>query len=252
MQFTVTQNDLIAKNTYHMRLTGDTRQITRPGQFVQVALPGFYLRRPISVCDWHAGESGTLDLVYKTVGHGTEAMAALKPDAALDLLCGLGNGYNINDRMEVNQSQYPLLVGGGVGVPPLYALGKGLLAGLKKPRLVMGFGSDEVFYQREFQALDIPVDVTTIDGSAGQKGLVTDAITRLHGQFDYVYACGPEPMLRAVHALCQQYGIPGQYSFEERMACGFGVCMGCTCKTKYGAKRICKDGPVLFGEEIVW
>lgn len=253
MLFTVLSNQPIAPAVWHMRLTGDTCAITRPGQFVQIAVPGFYLRRPISVCDWRPDERGTLDLIYKTVGHGTEAMGELEEGAELDLLTGLGNGYDVNERDEVTASQFPLLVGGGVGVPPLYALCKKLLAACKKPSVILGFNTgSEVFWKREFEELGVPVTVTTADGSVGVEGFVTDAMRQAHGRYDYAYTCGPEPMLKAVYNLCDANRIPGQFSFEEHMACGFGVCMGCSCKTKYGAKRICKDGPVLFKEEIVW
>ncbi len=253
MLLTITQNDCIAKNVYHMRLMGDTREITCAGQFVQVRLPNFYLARPISVCDYFANKRGTLDLVYKRVGHGTEAMSTLQTGVTLDVLMGLGNGYDVNRRDEVTNTHFPLLIGGGVGVPPLYALCKKLVATCKKPTVIMGFNTaEEVFYFSEFETLGVPVIVTTADGSMGTKGFVTDAMKNLSGKYDYVYTCGPEPMLKAVHALCLSNSISGQYSFEERMACGFGACMGCSCQTKYGAKRICKDGPVLFSEEIVW
>lgn len=251
MLFTIKENTEIAPGVYRMALQGDTRKIMDPGQFVQIAVPGFYLRRPISVCDWRPGEEGDLDVIYKTVGHGTEAMSGLRPGAALDLLTGLGNGYDINRRDEVTASQFPLLVGGGVGTPPLYGLCRRLLAGLKSPKVILGFNTaEEVFGLSMFKALGVEPIVTTADGSLGVKGFVTDGMKRCAGQYDYVYACGPEPMLKAVYD--QTAGIPGQYSFEERMACGFGVCMGCSCQTKYGSKRICKDGPVLFREEILW
>ncbi|MEG1775955.1 MAG: dihydroorotate dehydrogenase electron transfer subunit [Clostridia bacterium] len=253
MLFTLHSNSCIAPNVFHLRLIGDTRGITRCGQFVQIALPNFYLRRPLSVCDWRPGEKGTLDLIYKVVGHGTEALTALEQGAELDLLTGLGNGYDVNERDEVTASQFPLLVGGGVGVPPLYALCKHLLASCKKPEVILGFNTaEEIFWKSEFEQLSVPVTVATADGSAGVKGFVTDAMRLLHGKYDYVYTCGPEPMLKAVYQICTENSIHAQFSFEERMACGFGVCMGCSCQTKYGSKRICKDGPVLFREEIVW
>lgn len=253
MKLTICSNTPIAPNVYHMRLEGDTRAVKRSGQFVQLAVPGFYLRRPISVCDWRPDEHGTLDLIYKVVGRGTEGMSELDAGAEVDALLGLGNGYDINERDEVTISQFPLLVGGGVGVPPLYALCKKLLAACKKPSVILGFNTaTEVFWKREFEQLFVPVTVTTVDGSLGQEGFVTDAMRQLGGRYDYVYTCGPEPMLKAVYNLCDANGVHGQFSFEERMACGFGVCMGCSCQTKYGSKRICKDGPVLFKEEIVW
>jgi len=236
-----------------MELTGDTRELTRPGQFVQVALPGFYLRRPLSVCDWVKGEQGSLTLIYKALGQGTRQLGEMQPGDSLDLLTGLGNGYDVDGLPDVQACERPLLVGGGVGTPPLFGLCKALLVLGKKPVVVLGFGTaDEIFLDREFADLGVSVHLCTLDGSAGRKGLVTLGMQELRGQFDYVFACGPEPMLRAVHAQAQESGIPGQYSFEERMACGFGVCMGCSCETKYGSRRICKDGPVLRGEEIRW
>ena len=248
MQLTIILNRCIAKQTYHMRFSGDTRQILRAGQFVQIQLPSFYLRRPISVYDYHANETGTLDIIYKVVGKGTEYMAHLPEGTTLDVLMGLGNGYDTNI-----PNQKPLLIGGGVGVPPLYALCKELLLKGQKPQVIMGFNtSDEVFGLKAYQALGVPVTLTTVDGSQGMKGFVTDAMHALQAQYDYVYTCGPEPMLKAIHALTEKQGITGQYSFEERMACGFGACMGCSCETKYGPKRICKDGPVLFSEDILW
>ncbi len=240
MIFTVKNQTRLTENVYRLTLTGDTSAIVRPGQFVQLQLPGFYLRRPISVCDWDAD---TLTLIYKVVGEGTKAMTALQPGAALDLLTGLGNGFDT-----ACCGDKPLLVGGGVGLPPLYGLCKTLLREGKHPRVVMGFNTaSEVFLEAEFRALNVPVTVTTADGTCGMKGFVTAALPGL--DFDSTFACGPEPMLRALYNATDK---PGQYSFEARMACGFGACMGCTCQTKYGAKRICKDGPVLQKEEIVW
>ena len=245
MRFTIKEQRQLTSTVYFMRLEGDTTGISKTGQFVQIQLPGFYLRRPISINDWTCGENGTLDLIYKVVGHGTEAMKLLPDGTELDLLIGLGNGYNID-----GDEQKPLLIGGGVGVPPLYALCKALIAQGKKPAVVLGFNTaSEVFWKDEFEALGVPVTVTTADGSMGVKGFVTNA---MDGDFDYVYTCGPEPMFKAVYKVLDEKGISGQFSFEERMACGFGVCMGCSCKTKYGNKRICKDGPVLVKEEIIW
>ena len=253
MRFVVKENREIAPGVYLMRLSGDTRAITAPGQFVQVALPGFYLRRPISVCDWRPGDPGMLELIYKAVGHGTEAMGERKPGEELDLLTGLGNGFDVNRRDEVTASQFPLLVGGGVGAPPLYGLCKSLTAALKTPRVILGFGgAREVFLKEEFETLGAEVVLTTMDGSAGLRGLVTDGMERYRGKCDYVYACGPLPMLKAVWERCERDELPGQFSGEERMACGFGVCMGCSVQTKYGPKRVCKDGPVLVREEILW
>ena len=252
MQFLVRNHQEIAPTVFRMTLTGDTRGITNAGQFVQIALPGFYLRRPISICDWCPGESGTLEIIYKTVGHGTEALSAFPIGAELDLLAGLGNGYDLQCSGAL-ACQKPLLVGGGVGAPPLYGLCKKLLEAGKKPTVLLGFNTaQEVFLQREFQALGVSCEVCTVDGSAGTAGFVTNGMSRLTNAYDYVFACGPEPMLKAVHSLCGTEKVGGQFSFEERMACGFGVCMGCSCKTRYGSKRICKDGPVLRWEEIVW
>ena len=238
--FTITQNEPLSKGIYLLRLAGDTSAITAPGQFVNIKLDGFYLRRPISVCDWQEGE---LTLIYKVLGHGTAAMTELKPGAKLDLLTGLGNGYDV-----AKSGDKPLLVGGGVGVPPLYGLAKRLLAEGKKPSAILGFNTaDEIFWADRFAELGVPVLLTTADGSAGQKGFVTDAMANV--DYDYLYTCGPEPMLKAIHKICSS---SGQFSFEERMGCGFGACMGCSCKTIYGNKRICKEGPVLVKEEILW
>jgi dihydroorotate dehydrogenase electron transfer subunit len=237
--FTILENVPLTGAVYKMRLSGDTGAITRPGQFVNLKLDGFYLRRPISVCDW---DERSLTILYKVVGGGTAAMSRLVPGDTLDLLTGLGNGYDLS-----SAGDRPLLLGGGVGVPPLYRLAKDLLAAGKRVSVVLGFNTaDEVFYENEFRALGADVTVTTVDGSCGVKGFVTDA---LPDDYTYFYTCGPEPMLRAVYRACQ---TGGQFSFEERMGCGFGACMGCSCKTVTGYKRICKDGPVLRKEEILW
>ena len=239
--YTVCSNEPLARQVFRMRLLGDTSAITAPGQFVDLALPGFFLRRPISICDYDADG---LTIIYKVVGKGTAALSRLAPGAELDALSGLGNGFDTQ-----KSGESPLLIGGGVGVPPLYALAKRLLAEDKCPTAILGFNkADEVFYAGEFENLGVRTIVCTADGSVGVRGFVTDAIATLSG-YSFYYACGPEPMLRAVHALCS---CGGQLSFEERMGCGFGACMGCSCKTKYGNKRICKDGPVLDKEEIVW
>ena len=240
MTFTLESNQPLTALVWRMVLRGDTDAITRPGQFVQVQLPGFYLRRPISVCDWDAER---LTLVYKVVGQGTDAMTTYAPGMTLDLLTGLGNGFDTaacGDR--------PLLVGGGVGLPPMIGLCRTLLAEGKHPTVLAGFGSaQEVFLRDAVEALGAPFVLTTLDGSAGIRGLVTDALPGL--TFDSLCACGPLPMLKA---LDQATACPGQFSFEERMGCGFGACMGCTVKVKGGYKRICKDGPVLVKEEILW
>ena len=240
MEFRLLENLPLTSAVWRMRLGGDTSGITRPGQFVQVKLPGFYLRRPISVCDW---DGDSLTLVYKVVGQGTEAMTGLRPGETLDLLTGLGNGFDVNAC-----GQRPLLVGGGVGLPPMIGLCRTLVECGKKPTVLAGFNTAaEVFLRDAVEQLGVPFVLATMDGSAGVKGLVTDAMGSL--DFDSVCACGPEPMLRAVYHAAE---VPGQFSFEERMGCGFGACMGCSCKTKYGSKRICKDGPVLAREEIIW
>ncbi len=239
--FDIISNKKIAKDVYEMILKGDTSEITSPGQFVNIKLDGLYLRRPISVCDY--GEN-SLTLVYKTVGKGTLQMSKMAKGEKLDILTGLGNGYNTE-----KSGDAPLLIGGGVGVPPLFALAKKLLSDGKNVSVIIGFNtSDEIFYHDEFEKIGAKVYVTTVDGSVGTKGFVTDAVTKADG-YSYVYTCGPEPMLKAVYNGTE---TSGQYSFEERMGCGFGACMGCSCKTKYGNKRICKDGPVLEKEEIIW
>ena len=237
--FTITDNVPLTAAVYKMRLNGDTSAITTPGQFVNIRLDGFYLRRPLSVCDW---EKDSLTLIYKVVGGGTERMSRMTAGEKLDVLTGLGNGYDLS--LSGNR---PLLLGGGVGVPPLYALAKALIKQGKQVHAVLGFNTaQEVFGAGEFRALGAQVTVTTADGSSGVKGFVTDA---LPADYTYVYTCGPEPMLKAVY---KRTVTGGQYSFEERMGCGFGACMGCSCKTITGFKRICKDGPVLQKEEILW
>ena len=238
--FLVLENERIADRTFRMTLSGDTNAITLPGQFVNFALEGRFLRRPISVCDWTVG---LLTVIYKVVGEGTAQMSEMKPGTELDTLSGLGNGYDLN-----TAGDHPLLIGGGAGVPPLYGLARQLLRQGIRPSVILGFNTaSEVFWEREFRALDIPVTVMTADGSYGQKGFVTDAMPR--SGYSYLYTCGPEPMLKAVY---ERSVTGGQFSFESRMGCGFGACMGCTCETKYGHKRICREGPVLEKEEIVW
>ena len=239
--FTITAHENLAKDVYRLTLAGDTAAITKPGQFVNVRLSGYYLRRPLSVCDWKDGE---MKLVYKVLGHGTADMTKLKVGEELNLLTGLGNGYDCSLIGDT-----PLLVGGGAGVPPMYALAKALLSQGKRVKAAFGFNAEnEIFLAEDFKALGCEVYLATMDGSVGVKGVVTAAMEAA-GDYDYVCACGPMPMLRAVYDCTS---CSGQYSFEERMGCGFGACVGCTCKTKYGDKRICKDGPVLVKEEIVW
>ena len=238
--FVIKSQEKIAKDVFKMVLSGNTDDITASGQFVNIKLDGFYLRRPISVCDYDKNE---LTLIYKTVGEGTAAMSGYENGTELDILTGLGNGYDTS-----LSGEKPLLLGGGVGVPPLYNLCKKLVAEGKKPTVILGFNSaDDVFYENEFKALGADVYVTTVDGSYGIKGFVTDAMSDI--DYSFFYTCGPEPMLKAIYKVSK---TSGQLSFEERMGCGFGACMGCSCKTKYGNKRICKDGPVLIKEEIIW
>ncbi|MBQ7037345.1 MAG: dihydroorotate dehydrogenase electron transfer subunit [Clostridia bacterium] len=236
--FEIIENTPLTKDVYKMRLLGDTSAITAPGQFVNIKLDGLFLRRPISVCDV---EGNVLTILYKVVGRGTEEMAKME-SGTLDILTGLGNGYNT-----APSGDAPLLLGGGVGVPPMFMLCKKLLSEGKKVRVVLGFNTkDEVFYEDEFRTIGAEVTVTTVDGSYGEKGFVTDALGE---GYTYFYTCGPEPMLKAVFHAAK---TDGQLSFEERMGCGFGACMGCSCKTIYGNKRICKEGPVLLKEEILW
>lgn len=237
--YKILENKRIAKDVYIMTLSGDTSKITAAGQFVNIKLDGRFLRRPISVCDC---EEGKLTLIYKVVGEGTEQMSRIETGEELDVLCGLGNGYDIS------LSAKPLLIGGGVGVPPLYYLAKRLIKAGQTPTVILGFNTkDEIFLEDEFKALGCKTYVTTADGSYGIKGFVTDAMAGI--DYDYFYTCGPMPMFKAIENIVT---TSGQYSFEERMGCGFGACMGCSCKTKDGYKRICKDGPVLKREEIIW
>lgn len=235
--FEIRENIPLTENVFKMTLEGDCSAITAPGQFVNIKLDGLYLRRPISVCD---AEGERLTLIYKVVGKGTEKMSLMKA-GTLDILSGLGNGYDLE-----KSGSSPLLIGGGVGVPPLYLLAKELIKQGKKVTAILGFNTkSEIFYEEEFRALGCEVKVATADGSYGIKGFVTDALGGIN--YTHVYTCGPEPMLRAVY---KSITTSGQFSFEERMGCGFGACMGCTCKTVAGYKRICRDGPVLFKEEI--
>ncbi len=238
--FEIFSNEGIAKDVYKMILYGSTEAVTFPGQFVNIKVDGFFLRRPISVCD---KEEGRLTLIYKVVGEGTAKMSRMPSGTKLNILTGLGNGYDTSD-----SGMRPLLLGGGVGVPPLYGLCKKLISEGKKPLVILGFNSKEdVFYEEEFKALGAMVRVTTTDGSYGVKGFVTDAMPE--DVYTYFYTCGPEPMLKSVYRATK---TDGQFSFEERMGCGFGACMGCSCKTVTGYKRICKEGPVLKKEEILW
>lgn len=238
--FEITENTKIAPFVYRMILKGDTSAISSPGQFVNIKIDGKFLRRPISVCDY---DTETIILIYKVVGSGTELLSKMTQGEKLDILSGLGNGFDA-----LKSGEKPLLIGGGVGIPPLYNLCKKLIAMGKKPTVILGFNKkEEIFYEDEFKKLAEDTLVTTADGSYGIKGFVTDAMKGI--DYDYFYTCGPEPMFRSIENVAE---TSGQFSFEERMGCGFGACMGCSCRTKYGTKRICKDGPVLLREEIIW
>ncbi len=239
--FVIKDNRALTRDMYEMILTGDTADVTAPGQFVNLKLDGFFLRRPISVCNV---DGDALTLLYKVVGAGTEAMSKMTPGEEIDILTGLGNGYDT-----AVSGERPLLVGGGAGVPPMYLLARRLIAEGKTVTVILGFNTaSEIFYKEEFEKIGTRVLVATVDGTAGVKGFVTDAMAEA-GDYTYTYSCGPEPMLKALYNASV---TSGQYSFEERMGCGFGACMGCSCKTKYGNKRICRDGPVLVKEEILW
>ena len=237
--FEIIHNAPLTENVYKMVLSGDTSAITAPGQFVNILIDGLFLRRPISVCDV---QGDFLTIIYKVVGKGTAKMAAMK-QGTLDVLTGLGNGYDLN-----KSGDHPVLIGGGVGVPPMYLLCKKLIEQGKQVSVILGFNTkDEIFYEKEFKELGTNVSVTTVDGSYGVKGFVTDALKDI--SYSYFYTCGPEPMLKAVYKAST---TSGQLSFEKRMGCGFGACMGCSCKTITGYKRICKEGPVMEKEEIPW
>ena len=237
--YRIQYNQQLTADVWEMRLEGDTGAITAPGQFINIRLDGLFLRRPISVCDW---DGQGITIIYKVVGKGTAALGGMEQGQELDVLCGLGNGFDVS-----RCGERTLVIGGGVGVPPMYGLAKALLRAGKTPVAILGFNKkEEIFYEDRFRELGIETTVTTVDGSYGVKGFVTDALPEEYG---YFCACGPLPMLKAVYNAAATSGL---LSFEERMGCGFGACMGCTCKTKYGDKRICKDGPVLEKEEIIW
>jgi len=240
-KYTIKSNKKIADLVYEMILEGDTKYITSAGQFINIELDSYYLRRQISICDY---DDKTIKIIYKKIIEGTEKMATMQEGKNLDILTGLGNGFD-----EQAECEKPLLIGGGVGTPPMYNLCKKLISKGKSPIVILGFASQkDVFYEEEFKKLGANVYITTVDGSYGIKGFVTDAIKNIE-DYDYYYGCGPEPMLKAIY---DNVNSDGELSFEERMGCGFGACMGCSCKTKYGNKRICKDGPVLKKEEIIW
>lgn len=238
--YEIVSNRPLTDSVWQMVLAGDTQYLTAPGQFVNIAIEGCYLRRPISVCDY---DERSITLIYKVVGRGTEIMSRMQAGEKLDVLTGLGNGFSLSAATE-----QPLLVGGGVGVPPLYNLARKLSAAGKRVQVVLGFNrAEEIFYAEEFESLGVDVHIATADGSVGVKGFVTDAMKAL--EFDYVYTCGPLPMLKAIY---NATACDGEYSFEERMGCGFGACMGCSCQTTKGSKRICKEGPVLKRDEIIF
>lgn len=238
--YTVLSNKALTDCVYFMVLEGDTSALTAPGQFVNLTVEGCYLRRPISVYDW---DETTISIIYKVVGGGTEKMSGWQAGHKCDVLTGLGNGFDMS-----KSGNEPVLIGGGVGIPPMFGLCKRLIAQGKKPKVILGFNKEsEIFGENEFKSIGAETYVTTVDGSAGIKGFVTDALKDM--TYSYFYTCGPMPMFKAIENTAV---TSGQYSFEERMGCGFGACMGCSCKTKYGNKRICKDGPVLEREEIIW
>lgn len=239
-QWTLQEKRQLTHDVWQLDFSGDTSALTNPGQFVNLSVTGQYLRRPISVCDWDAGSAR---LICRAMGAGTRTICDAAPGTSFDVLTGLGNGFDVG-----KSTLHPVLIGGGVGVPPLYGLARRLVAAGLRPVVALGFASQaDCFYQTKFKSLGCDVRIATVDGSLGHKGFVTELVPP---ECDYVYCCGPEPMLKAVYNLPQL--TDGQFSFEERMGCGFGACVGCTCKTKYGHKRICKDGPILEKEEIVW
>lgn len=238
--YEIKSNIKLAESVYETVLLGDTSSLRSPGQFINIKIDGLFLRRPISVCDY---DENSITIIYKVVGEGTDLMSEMQSGEKLDVLCGLGNGFDTS-----KSGDNPVLIGGGVGVPPMYNLCKKLISEGKKVTVILGFNNaDEIFYEDKFKALGADVKVTTVDGSYGIKGYVTDALKETN--YTYFYTCGPMPMFKAIENTAT---TSGQYSFEERMGCGFGACMGCSCKTKYGNKRICKDGPVLEREEIIW
>lgn len=236
----IVSNRALTADVFEMVLEGDTSKITHPGQFINIKLEGFYLRRPISVCDYN---DKNVTIIYKVVGGGTEMMSKMQPGEELWCLMGLGNGFDTK-----NSGDKPILLGGGVGVPPMFNLAKKLISEGKSVKVILGFNkSEEIFYADEFKKIGADVTITTVDGSVGIKGFVTDAMKAM--DYTYFYTCGPEPMLKAIY---NTSSTEGELSFEARMGCGFGACMGCSCKTKYGNKRICTDGPVLKKEEVIW
>ena len=240
--YTILSNELIADKTFRMRLAGPTGSLKHAGQFVDVAIDGFYLRRPLAAQEW---DSESLAVIYKVVGEGTAVMSEMTPGLTLEVLSGLGNGFDV-DACKKNA----LIVCGGLGASPVFSLAKELLAAGKKVCVVMGFNTaaDAVLID-DFKAMGADVHLATLDGSLGVKGFVTDAIKAVEPEFDYFYTCGPAPMMKAV---CQSLEGPGEASLEERMGCGCGICYGCTCHTASGPKRVCADGPVFKKEDIIW
>ena len=237
--YTVLENTPLTDSVFRLRLAGDTTAITAPGQFLELRLPGLYLRRPLSVCDW---DVEGLTVLYKVVGAGTVQLSQARPGQRLDALSGLGNGFDLGACGNTT-----LVIGGGIGVPPMYGLARRLLAAGKTPVAILGFNTaSERFYEDEFRALGIQTILTTADGSCGVRGFVTDALPE---QYDTFCACGPLPMLRA---LCRAADKPGFLSLEARMGCGFGACMGCTIETADGPKRVCREGPVFRKEVLLW
>lgn len=238
--YKIKENTALTDCVYKMVLEGNTSSLTAPGQFINLTVEGCYLKRPISVFDW---DENSITIIYKVVGEGTEKMSKWETGKEVECLTGLGNGFS-----PLKSGDKPLLIGGGVGIPPLYGLCKRLVAEGKTPTVILGFNTEkEIFCKDDFEALGVNTVVTTVDGSVGVKGFVTDAMKDM--DYTYFYTCGPMPMFKAIEKTAIG---SGEYSFEERMGCGFGACMGCSCKTKYGNKRICKDGPVLVREEIIW
>ncbi len=238
--YKIKENRCLAPSVYLMVLQGDTSGITASGQFINIKIDGLFLRRPISICDY---DGGTITIIYKVVGKGTELLSGMREGEELDVLVGLGNGYDTSVSGDT-----PVLIGGGVGIPPMYNLCRKLVAEGKAPSVILGFNrAEEIFFYDEFKALTDKVYITTVDGSVGTKGFVTDVLKNI--EYSYFYTCGPMPMFKAVNSVAT---TSGQLSFEERMGCGFGACMGCSCKTITGNKRICKEGPVLRKEEILW
>ena len=238
-RFRISENNSIAVNTFKMVLSGGSNV---DGEFIHIAVPGFFLRRPLSICDY---EDGRLTIVYKVVGEGTKVLSEMPVGTELEILTGLGRGFDAEACREK-----ALLIGGGLGVPPLLLLAKRLKAQGKKVTAVLGFNkADEIILAREFESVCDTVAISTVDGSVDVKGFVTDAIAALQPEFDYFYTCGPMVMMKVV---CQALEGPGEASLEERMGCGAGFCYGCSIQTKNGPLRVCKDGPVFRKEELIW